>query len=105
MIKSSVKVKYVNTCHPDKRDGLLKANLEKLADGESLFHNNIFTYYQNRPVMELVEEIESHTWEDFKIKSWDEMCLADFVSCYDIIYGKKNLMKQKTSRKECYPIM
>ena len=24
MIKSSVKVKYVNTCHPDKRDGLLK---------------------------------------------------------------------------------
>ena len=24
MIKSSVKVKYVNTCHPDKRDGLSK---------------------------------------------------------------------------------
>ena len=24
MIKSSVKVKYVNTCHPDKHDGLLK---------------------------------------------------------------------------------
>ena len=47
MIKSSVRVKYVNTCHPDKRDGLLKGNLEELEEGESPFHNNIFTYYQN----------------------------------------------------------
>ena len=45
MTKSSVKVKYVNTCHPDKRDGLLKGNLKELDDGESPFHNNMFTYY------------------------------------------------------------
>lgn len=39
--------------------------------------------------MELVDEINNNIWEEFKINSWEEMCLADFVSCYDIIYGKK----------------
>ena len=59
MIKSSVKVKYVNSCHPDKRDGLLKANLDNLEEGESPFHNNIFTYYENRPILEIENEVDS----------------------------------------------
>ena len=53
MMKSSVIVKYVNTWHPDKRDGLLKGNLEELEEGESPFNNNIFTYYQNRPTTDI----------------------------------------------------
>ena len=91
MIKSSVKIKYVNTSHPDKRDGLLKGNLEDLEEGESPFHNNIFTYYQNRPKTEvsLERQTENLLWEEFGIQSWESMCLADFVSCYDIVYGAK----------------
>ena len=49
MVKSSVKVKYINTSHPDKRDGMLKSNLEELEDDESPFMNNAFKYYENRP--------------------------------------------------------
>ena len=97
MIKSSVKVKYVNSCHPDKRDGLLKANLDNLEEGESPFHNNIFTYYENRPILEIDNEAASLNWKEYGIQSWEEMCLADFVSCYDIIYGEK-----KQNDKEDY---
>ena len=58
MVKSSVIVKYVNTCHPDKRDGLLKANLDELEEKEYPFYNNnLFIYYQNRPTIELREKI------------------------------------------------
>ena len=102
MIKSSVIVKYVNTCHPDKRDGLLKGNLEELEDGESPFHNNIFTYYQNRPTKELGENDYDDgecLWTQFNINSWEEMCLADFVSCYDLLYGSKD-KNQEESFKE-----
>ena len=101
MVKSSVIVKYVNTCHPDKRDGLLKGNLEELEEGESAFHNNIFTYYQNRPSTELGEqEDDKCLWREFEINSWKEMCLADFVSCYDILYGQQNECDKDESYKE-----
>ena len=95
MIKSSVIIKYVNTSHPDKRDGLLKGNLDELKEGESPFHNNIFTYYQSRPFDEFPEE--TILWESlgYDIESWKNMCLADFVSCYDLVYGDK-----KTDKKE-----
>ena len=39
--------------------------------------------------MELVDEINNNIWEEFKINFWEEMSLADFVSCYDIMCGKK----------------
>ncbi len=99
MIKSSVIIKYVNTSHPDKRDGLLKGNLDELKDGESPFHNNIFTYYQSRPYDEFPEETTS--WENlgYDIESWKNMCLADFVSCYDLIYGDKKMGDKEDSRE------
>ena len=51
MVKSSTVVKYVTTCHPNFRDGLLKSNLEDIDDAkESLFHDSPSTYYENRPV-------------------------------------------------------
>ena len=102
VVKSSLIVKYVNTCHPDKRDGLLKANLDELEENESPFHNNIFSYYQNRPTLELGEKEEANEecWKKFEINSWNEMCLADFVSCYDIMYGDKKVTKQEENFKE-----
>ena len=95
MIRSSVKVKYLNTSHPNRRDGLLK-DVTKLEDNESPFHNNAFTYYEHRPVHMIEGEYE--VWNPhiflpndvsdnarrctvdnaFHIQSWDEMCLADF---------------------------
>ena len=38
MTKSSVKVKFISTVHPNFRDGLLKGNIETLSDDESIFH-------------------------------------------------------------------
>ena len=49
MTKSSVKVKYLSTIHPDFRDGLLKGNLENLQSDDSIFHNSPHEYYQSRP--------------------------------------------------------
>ena len=106
MIKSSVIIKYVNTSHPNKRDGLLKGNLAELKDGESPFHDNIFTYYENRPFHEVPGETGeqvgmdfSGAWSDlgYGIESWQNMCLADFVSCYDLLSGAK-----KSSDNEDY---
>ena len=99
MIKSSVIVKYVNTCHPNKRDGLLKGNLEDLEEGESPFQNDIFNYYQSRPNTTLLDEVNSSVWNDYKLESWEEMCLADFVSCYDLIYGKKKEDNMESDRE------
>ena len=75
MVKSSVIVKYVNTCHPDKRDGLLNGNLDELEEGESAFHNNIFTYYQNRPTVEVGEQAKNL----LKVISRLLTCLDNFV--------------------------
>ena len=49
MTKSSVKLKYLSTIHPNFRDGLLKGKLEDLEDDESIFHNSPHEYYENRP--------------------------------------------------------
>merc|ERR1712081_60234 len=88
MVKSSVKVKYVNTCHPHKRDGLLKGKIQDLEDGEHPFHNNIFEYYENRQIDENVPE-DQNLFECFKMSCRDHMCLANFISCFDILYGSK----------------
>ena len=83
MVKSSVLVKFVNTNHPSKRDGLLKGNILELEDGESPFHSNIIDYYQCRPFDDKMNS--GDFLERFDIHSWEDMCLADFVSCFDIV--------------------
>ena len=51
MVKSSSVVKYVTTCHPNFRDGLLKSNLNDIdEENESIFHDSPSTYYENRPI-------------------------------------------------------
>ena len=38
-------VKFINVNKPEKRDGLLKANLDSLGDNESTFLNLVIDYY------------------------------------------------------------
>ena len=49
MTKSSVKVKYLFTIHPNFWDGFLKGNVEELEETESMFYNSPHDYYENRP--------------------------------------------------------
>ena len=49
MTKFSDIVRFINTCHPDRRDGLLKKQLDDLEEDESIFHNSLHDYYQIRP--------------------------------------------------------
>ena len=50
MTKFSDVVRFINTSHPDRRDGLLKSNLTDLDEDESIFHNSLQDYYQIRPL-------------------------------------------------------
>ena len=86
MCKSSVKVKHISTAHPNFREGLLKGNLEALKEGEKIFHCSQHEYYENRPL-----ETDDAD-EDF----WDNLCCADFISEYEIVYGKARQTNQET---------
>ena len=46
MTKFSDVVKFIDTQHPERREGLLKSNLNELCDDEPIFHNSIHTYYE-----------------------------------------------------------
>merc|ERR1712121_622980 len=49
MCCSSQKKKFIQTLPPEKRDGLIKPNIEELDDNDDIFCYNIIDYYQNRP--------------------------------------------------------
>merc|ERR1712243_461848 len=49
MCCSSRKKKFIQTLPPEKRDGLIKPNIEELDDKDDIFCYNIIDYYQNRP--------------------------------------------------------
>ena len=71
----SVRVKYINTSHPDKRDGLLRRDLEELDETDSVFYPSPHQYYESRP----------DRWEEKvngKIVSIDgkNMCLAHWFA-------------------------
>ena len=78
MTKFSDVVRFINTNHPDRRDGLLKTKLDDLEVDESIFHNSLHDYYQIRPY-------ENDCPED----GWDDMCLADFVAEHNIVTKPK----------------
>ena len=80
MTKFSDVVKFIDTQHPERREGLLKSNLNELCDDEPIFHNSIHTYYELRP-LELKIDNQS--------ECWSRICLADFVANYNLDYGKK----------------
>ena len=76
MTKFSCKVKFINTCHPKYRDGLVKGNWEELGDNESPFHMSCHQYYEQRPVNDDDDPVD-----------WDNMTLAEFMSYYE--YSKR----------------
>merc|ERR1712240_655034 len=49
MCCSSRKKMFIQTLPPEKRDGLIKPNIEELDDMDDIFCYNIIDYYQNRP--------------------------------------------------------
>ena len=79
MTKFSIVVKYLNTSHPNHRDGLLRQNLEDLEDNEQVFHLSPHQHYENRSTgwSEIIDGKEVYFNGDE-----EEMCLAHWWSHY-----------------------
>ena len=84
MCKFSRVIQFISTVHPHKRDGLLRANIDKQED-ETIFHDSIFTYYEARPM--------SDGWKskDF----WDKLSLSEFIADFEVFYGKASPVQSK----------
>ena len=87
MTKSSIIVKYISTCHPNFRDGLLKGDLENLDDDESVFHNSVHTYYENRPFNLFNDGSKGYHLDEKTPEYWKSLTLTKFWSQYDVVYG------------------
>ena len=90
MTRFSDVVRFINTNHPDHREGLLKANLDDLEEEESVFHNSLHDYYQDRPTNSTDDDTD-----------WENMTLAQFVSGYNISKSKpasSNAIKLQNNR-------
>ena len=87
MTKSSVKVKYLSTIHPNFRDGLLKGKINELSDDDSVFHNSAQEYYENRPDESTDQEVDYEP-EELVEDYWTMLSLAEFWSKYEIVYDK-----------------
>ena len=79
MSKFSSVVRFINTNHPDRRDGLLRSDIDTLDENESVFHNSLHDYYQDRPFTSAIDETD-----------WNNMTLAQFVASYNIAYTKSS---------------
>ena len=86
MTKSSVIVKYLSTVHPNFRDGLLKGNIDNLDENESIFSPH--QYYENRPEESFDQDKIYYDEEELVEDYWINLCLAEFWSKYEIVYGK-----------------
>ena len=98
MTKSSIKVKYLSTVHPNFRDGLLKGNIHTLDDNEEIFHNNPQQYYENRPDQSINQEEIEYDKEELAEDYWEKLFLAKFWARYEIIYGKLPKLKKNGKR-------
>merc|ERR1711955_200376 len=81
MCCSSRKKKFIQTLPPEKRDGLIKPNIEELDDKDDIFCYNIIDYYQNRP------------------DSLEDISLASFAANYEYyktMPNKKDINKDYT---------
>ena len=99
MTKSSIKIKYLSTVHPNFRDGLLRSNIEDLNENESVFHTSPHQYYECRPLSSQVEEEINLVEEELEETYWDSLSLSEFWSKYEIAYGQRpsNKKNKKTN--------
>ena len=77
MSKFSIKVKFLNTNHPNFRDGLIKGNLDELPENEPIFHLSPHQYYENRPLNNAEDTID-----------WDHMTLSEFWANYEVTQSR-----------------
>ena len=89
MSKFSDVVRFINSAHPHRRDGLLKQNYQELPDSESPFHNSVHDYYTSRPR----NSAEDNT-------DWEKMSLAEFASNYNIVQKQP-----KTERSQAFTLL
>ena len=79
MAKFSIKVKYLNTSHPNRRDGLLRRDLNELNENDAVFYPSVHQYYENIP----------DEWYDGDKKVYRKhISLADWFSLYE--YSSSN---------------
>jgi hypothetical protein len=97
MTKSSPKVKFISTIHPNFRDGLLKGNMESLSENESIFHNSPHQYYESRPV-ESNEPFVTYDEIEKLPSYWENLSSTEFWSDYEIVYDKSLKRKNKFTR-------
>ena len=76
MAKFSVKVKYLNTSKPEKRDGLLRNDLDNLDSDEAAFYPSPHQYYERLPDNWYINN------DTTEVKK-SELCLADWWSEYE----------------------
>ena len=98
MTKSSVKVKYISTVHPNFRDGLLKGKIDELSDEESVFHNSVHEYYENRPDESNDPDVEYEP-EECVEDYWCNLSSAEFWSNYEVVYNKNARKNIKPGKK------
>ena len=100
MTYSSIVVKHLTTVHPHYRDGLLKGNLEKLSENESIFHMSPHQYYENREL----KCLEGIPYRDDEKKDgyWTQLSLSEFRSSYDLVYGGNK--RDKTGKLKYIPL-
>ena len=87
MTKFSAVVRFVNTNHPDRRDGMLKSDLPSLSEDEAIFQNSLHDYYQDRPYSNEQDPEE-----------WNEMSLSDFIACYIAYKSSGNSERKKKNQ-------
>ena len=83
-------VRFIGTSHPERREGLLKSNLDELDEDEKFFQNSLHDYYQIRPQDEDGETDDLDNDDDENNPKWEKQCLADFVAKFNIAYKKES---------------
>ena len=66
MTRSSAKVKYLSTVHPNFCDGLLKGNLDDCDDNEPVFHLSAHQYFELRPETSINPDMINYNEEELQ---------------------------------------
>merc|ERR1712126_143778 len=101
MCCSSRKKKFIQTLPPEKRDGLIKSNIEELDDKDDIFAYNIIDYYQNRP--DQLEDVSlasfAANYEYFKHNTNTIQIQDDNIEEDDNNEDEENITEQKLPLK------